>query len=72
MAKVQGTVVAREVCDRCMEIAGSIAAGDTVTLEKLSRDVKAFEVMEGATDIHHLIISRELRSQGYVGASSQN
>jgi acyl-CoA dehydrogenase len=68
MAKLQGTRSARAICGECMEIAGRISAGDMLILEKLFRDMKALDVMEGTADIHRLIIARELRSQAGAAA----
>ena len=63
VTKLHGTRVAREICGECMDIAGRVAAGDSLILEKLFRDMKAFEVMEGTAEIHRLIIARGLPSQ---------
>ena len=71
MAKLQGTRVARGICGECMDIAGQAAAGDTLILAKLFRDMKALEVMEGTGEIHRLIITRGLPSLTQAATLSQ-
>ena len=66
MAKLQGTKAARETCRECMEIAGRAAAGDTLILEKLFRDMSALELMEGTGEMHRLIIARGFPSDPTV------
>lgn len=60
MAKALGPAAALEAGQLAMEIIGMVgAAGDTV-IEKIFRDIKAMDIVEGTGQIQRVVIARKL------------
>ncbi|MGQ9582346.1 MAG: acyl-CoA dehydrogenase family protein [Thermoplasmatota archaeon] len=60
MAKLRATEVANDVAVRLVKALGPGALAQPNPLERLFRDSKVFEIYEGTSEIHRLIISRRL------------
>lgn len=60
MAKLYASAVANRTAIRIMETLGAGALPGGNPFERLFRDSKVFEIYEGTTEIHELIISRRL------------
>ncbi len=60
VAKAFCAEVATEVCSACLDLAGRAAMAGAAPLEKLVRDMKAFDHLEGTGDIHRLMITRSM------------
>jgi len=60
MAKAFAAKVAMEACTTALEIAGAAALRSHPLLEKLQRDAKAFDLLEGTGDIQRLMLARTL------------
>ncbi|MEM2869265.1 MAG: acyl-CoA dehydrogenase family protein [Thermoplasmata archaeon] len=60
MAKLRATTVANDVAIRLLEAMGPRALSAPNPFERLFRDSKVFEIYEGTSEIHKLIISRRL------------
>jgi hypothetical protein len=60
MAKLQTSTVANMVAARLVGILGAEAVSGSNPIERFFRDSKVFEIYEGTSEIHQLIISRRL------------
>jgi acyl-CoA dehydrogenase len=60
MAKALGAKVALKVCIETMELVGKDGATDELPLERLFRDIVAFDVLEGMGDIHRIMVASSL------------
>jgi len=58
MAKAFAAKVAMESCTAAVEIAGAAGVLAHPLLEKLQRDAKAFDLLEGTGDIHRLMLTK--------------
>ncbi len=52
------------VADRIMQIHGGAGYMTTYDVERFYRDVRLFRIFEGASEVHKMIISREMLKQG--------
>ena len=52
--------IATQVCWECLGFAGRAAMAGDAPLEKLTRDMKAFDHLEGTGDIHRLMVTRSM------------
>jgi acyl-CoA dehydrogenase len=50
-----------KVCAECMDLAGRVAIDRAMGLEKLFRDLKALDIIEGTGEIHRLVVARSLK-----------
>jgi len=60
MAKLYASAVANRTAIRLMELLGAVALPAKNPFERLFRDSKVFEIYEGTSEIHQLIIARRL------------
>lgn len=60
MSKAMGAVVAQEATALGMELLGSVGARGDHLIEKLYRDAKAMDIVEGTGQIQRMIIGRQL------------
>lgn len=60
MAKAFGAQVAMRVCTEAMDIAGRAGLAEGSPLERLFRDAKAFDVLEGTGDIQRTTVTKSL------------
>ena len=60
MAKALAAQVVMRVCTEAMEIAGRAGLSAESPLERLFRDAKAFDLLEGTGDIQRLTVSKSL------------
>lgn len=60
MAKMTATESAQTIIDRAMQMFGGRGVMRGEPVERLYRDIRALRIYEGATEVHSLIIGREL------------
>jgi alkylation response protein AidB-like acyl-CoA dehydrogenase len=60
MAKSFATESAQRVIDDAMQILGARGVVNGSVVEELYREIRPLRIYEGATEIQHLIIAREL------------
>ena len=60
MAKAYCPPVALEACSAAVDILGDAGVRNDLLVEKLYRDVKAMDIVEGTQQIQRLIIARRL------------
>jgi alkylation response protein AidB-like acyl-CoA dehydrogenase len=60
MAKALGAKVGLKVCIETMEMVGKDGATDELPLDRLFRDMVAFDVLEGMGDIHRIMVASSL------------
>ena len=60
MAKAFATEAAQRVIDRAVQLFGGhgVTAGHIV--ERLYRDIRPLRIYEGATDVQHVVIARQM------------
>jgi acyl-CoA dehydrogenase len=63
MAKIMSAKVGMEICSEALDIAGKAALADDSLLQKLFRDMKGFDILEGTGEIHRLMLVRHLLRQ---------
>jgi acyl-CoA dehydrogenase len=60
MAKLAATESAQQVIDAAVQLHGGLGVTRGHIVERLYRDIRALRIYEGATEVHRLIIGREL------------
>ncbi|APX76869.1 acyl-CoA dehydrogenase family protein [Achromobacter insolitus] len=60
MAKLAATEHAQQVVDAALQMHGGLGVRTGHIMEQLYRDVRALRIYEGATEVQHLIIGRDL------------
>ena len=60
MAKMYATEIAQSVVDDAVQLFGATGVTRGSVVERLYREVRALRVYEGTTEIHKLIIARQL------------
>jgi len=60
MAKAQAPTAALEAALLGMEVLGEVGARGDHLIEKLFRDVKAMDIVEGTGQIQRIVIARQL------------
>lgn len=60
MAKLAATEHAQQVVDAALQMHGGLGVRAGHIMEQLYRDVRALRIYEGATEVQHLIIGRDL------------
>jgi acyl-CoA dehydrogenase len=53
------------VIDRCIQMCGALGISRDLLLERLYRDVRAFRIYDGPSEVHRMVIARQaLRARG--------
>ena len=60
MSKAMGATVAQQATSLGMELIGTVGARGDHLIEKLYRDAKAMDIVEGTGQIQRMIIARQL------------
>ena len=60
MAKALGAQVSQQAAGLGLEILGNVAGTGTHLIEKLYRDTKAMDIVEGTGQIQRVIMARQL------------
>lgn len=64
MAKMMATEAASRVVDRCIQIHGGLGVTKDLPLERWWRELRIRRIGEGPTEVHRMVIARDLLSQG--------
>jgi acyl-CoA dehydrogenase len=65
MCKVFVAEAVSRVIDRCIQICGARGVSGDLPLERLYRDVRAFRIYDGPSEVHRMVIARHvLRGDG--------
>ncbi len=64
MAKLAGSVCAKEVADKALQIHGGGGYTTDYPVERYYRDARALEIYEGTTEIMRMVIAKALLEQG--------
>jgi alkylation response protein AidB-like acyl-CoA dehydrogenase len=62
MAKRYATDICSEICDKALQIHGGYGYLKDFPLERLVRDLRVHQILEGTNEIMRVIISRDLKS----------
>ena len=62
MAKRYATDICSEICDMALQIHGGYGYLKDFPLERLVRDLRVHQILEGTNEIMRVIISRDLKS----------
>ena len=68
VAKVFGTEAAGRVVDRCIQIFGGMGVAQELPLERWYRELRIKRIGEGPSEVHRMVIARDLLSGKRVGA----
>ncbi|HEY7315169.1 MAG TPA: acyl-CoA dehydrogenase family protein [Gemmataceae bacterium] len=60
MCKVFVAEAVGRIIDRCIQICGSLGISRDVLLERLYRDVRAFRIYDGPSEVHRMVIARQV------------
>lgn len=60
IAKVYGTETAGRVVDRCIQMLGGLGVAQELPLERWYREMRIKRIGEGPSEVHRMVISREL------------
>ena len=69
MCKVQATEMATRVIDRAIQLHGGMGLSKELPLEYMSRILRVFRIVEGASEIHRWTIARDLIRNGQPEAA---
>ncbi|GGE46081.1 acyl-CoA dehydrogenase [Primorskyibacter flagellatus] len=64
MVKIQATEMATRVVDRAIQLHGGMGLSKELPLEYMSRILRVFRIVEGASEIHRWTIARDLLRNG--------
>lgn len=64
VAKLYATEAAGRIVDTALQLHGGMGVSTEYPLERLYRDVRAYRILDGASDIQRLVISSGLRKHG--------
>lgn len=64
MVKVQATEMATRVIDRAIQLFGGMGVSKELPLEYMSRIVRVYRIVEGASEIHRWTVARDLVRNG--------
>ncbi len=64
MAKVFGTETAGRVVDRCIQILGGMGVTHELPLERWYRELRIKRIGEGPSEVHRMVVARELLGKG--------
>lgn len=64
MVKIQATEMATRVVDRAIQLHGGMGLSKEMPLEYMSRILRVFRIVEGASEIHRWTIARDLLRNG--------
>lgn len=64
MAKVQATEMIQRVVDRAIQLYGGMGLCKELPLEYISRVVRVYRILEGASEIHRWTVARDLLRNG--------
>lgn len=64
VAKLYATEAAGRIVDQALQLHGGMGVSAEYPLERLYRDVRAYRILDGASDIQRLVISSGLRKNG--------
>jgi alkylation response protein AidB-like acyl-CoA dehydrogenase len=67
MAKMYASDIAQQAATEAVQILGANGVSDEYPVSRWYRDAKVFQIVEGANDIHRMLIAREL-----LGTESDN
>jgi acyl-CoA dehydrogenase len=60
MCKVFVAEAVGRVIDRCIQMCGALGISGDLLLERLYRDVRAFRIYDGPSEVHRMVIARQL------------
>lgn len=67
MAKLFATEAAGRIVDHAVQLHGAMGVSAEHPIERFYRDVRAYRILDGASDIQRLVISSGLRKHGLSG-----
>jgi acyl-CoA dehydrogenase len=67
MCKVFVAEAVGRVIDRCIQVCGALGISRDLLLERLYRDVRAFRIYDGPSEVHRMVIARHVLKAGKGG-----
>jgi acyl-CoA dehydrogenase len=64
MCKVFVAEAVHRILDRCIQICGALGISRDLVLERFYRDARAFRIYDGASEVHRMVIARQLFKDG--------
>jgi acyl-CoA dehydrogenase len=64
MCKVFVAEAVGRVIDRCIQVCGALGISRDLLLERLYRDVRAFRIYDGPSEVHRMVIARHVLKVG--------
>jgi acyl-CoA dehydrogenase len=64
MCKVFVAEAVHRILDRCIQICGALGISRDLVLERFYRDARAFRIYDGASEVHRMVIARQLIKSG--------
>jgi acyl-CoA dehydrogenase len=64
MCKVFVAEAVHRILDRCIQICGALGISRDLVLERFYRDARAFRIYDGASEVHRMVIARQLFKNG--------
>jgi acyl-CoA dehydrogenase len=60
MCKVFVAEAVSRVIDRCLQVCGALGISRDCLIERLYRDVRAFRIYDGPSEVHRMVVARSL------------
>lgn len=64
MCKVFVAETVGRVIDRCLQVCGATGIAREGLIERLYRDVRAFRIYDGPSEVHRMVVARHLLGKG--------
>ena len=68
MCKVFVAEAVGRVIDRAVQVCGARGVSGDLVLERLYRDVRAFRIYDGPSEVHRMVIARQFLAEGRSSA----
>jgi acyl-CoA dehydrogenase len=69
MTKVAVSEALMRVADRCVQVMGGTGLTDDTVVEQIYREIRAFRIYDGPTEVHKWALAKKIKRDWKVGAS---
>jgi acyl-CoA dehydrogenase len=69
MTKVAVSEALMRVADRCVQVMGGTGLTDDTVVEQIYREIRAFRIYDGPTEVHKWALAKKIKRDWTVGAS---
>lgn len=63
MTKVAVSEALMRIADRCVQVMGASGVADTTIVEQVFREIRAFRIYDGPTEVHKWSLARKIKRE---------